>query len=95
MVSLPDERARRPFESMDGSGRMGHGSTTPGMFIPPEVMPESVRRISQFLPLTYAVELLRGLWFGAPWSDFLRATAVLLGVLIVCTVAATRFFRWE
>jgi ABC-2 type transport system permease protein len=66
-----------------------------GMFIPAEVMPESVRRISQFLPLTYAVELLRGLWFGEPWSDFLRATAVLLGVLVVSTAAATRFFRWE
>ncbi len=66
-----------------------------GVFIPPEVMPESVRRISQFLPLTYAVELLRGLWFGNPWSDYLLATAVLLGTLIVCTALAARFFRWE
>ena len=66
-----------------------------GVFIPPEVMPESVRRISQFLPLTYAVELLRGLWFGEPWSDFLLATAVLLGVLVVCTALAARLFRWE
>jgi ABC-2 type transport system permease protein len=66
-----------------------------GLFIPPEVMPESVQRISQFLPLRYAVELLRGLWFGEPWSDFLVATAVLLGVLIICTTLAARFFRWE
>jgi len=66
-----------------------------GIFIPPDVMPESVQRISQFLPLKYAVDLLRGLWFGEPWSDFLKATAVLLGVLVVCTVLAVRFFRWE
>jgi ABC-2 type transport system permease protein len=66
-----------------------------GVFIPPELMPESVRRISEFLPLTYAVELLRGLWFGEPWSDFLLATAVLFGVLVVCTALAARFFRWE
>ena len=66
-----------------------------GVFIPPEVMPETVRRISEFLPLTYAVELLRGLWFGNPWSDYLLATAVLLGVLVVCTALAARFFRWE
>jgi ABC-2 type transport system permease protein len=66
-----------------------------GIFIPPDVMPESVKRISEFLPLTYAVELLRGLWFGKPWSDFMLATAVLLGVLVVCTALATRFFRWE
>jgi ABC-2 type transport system permease protein len=66
-----------------------------GIFIPAEVMPETVKRISQFLPLTYAVELLRGLWFGEPWSDYLLATAVLLGVLVVCTALAARFFRWE
>ena len=66
-----------------------------GIFTPPEVMPETVRRISQFLPLKYAVDLLRGLWFGKPWSDFMLATAVLLGVLVVCTALAARFFRWE
>lgn len=66
-----------------------------GVFIPPEVMPESVQRISQFLPLKYAVDLLRGLWFGRPWSDFMLATVVLLGVLVVCTALAARFFRWE
>ena len=66
-----------------------------GATIPSEVMPESVQRIAQFLPLTYAVELLRGLWFGEPWSDFMLATAVLFGVLVVCTALAARFFRWE
>ncbi len=66
-----------------------------GVFIPPEIMPETVRRIAQFLPLTYAVELLRGLWFGKPWSDYMLATAVLLGVLVVCAALASRFFRWE
>ena len=66
-----------------------------GIFIPAEVMPETVKRISQFLPLKYAVDLLRGLWFGEPWSDFVLATGVLLGVLVVCTALAARFFRWE
>jgi len=66
-----------------------------GIFIPPEVMPETVERISQFLPLKYAVDLLRGLWFGDPWSDYLLATAVLLGVFVVCAAFAARFFRWE
>ncbi len=66
-----------------------------GATIPLAVMPESVRRIAQFLPLTYAVRLLKGLWFGEPWSDFLLATAVLLGVLVVCTALSARLFRWE
>jgi ABC-2 type transport system permease protein len=37
-----------------------------GATIPLEVMPEGVRRIADFLPLTYVVRLLRGLWFGEP-----------------------------
>ncbi len=66
-----------------------------GASIPIEVMPESVQRIAQFLPLTYAVQLLKGLWFGEPWGDFAVGTAVLLGVFVVCTAMAARFFRWE
>jgi len=66
-----------------------------GAAIPIEVMPESVRRISEFLPLTYAVRLLKGLWFGVPWSDLLLETAVLGGTMVICALLATRFFRWE
>ena len=66
-----------------------------GAGIPIEIMPESVRRISDFLPLTYAVRLLKGLWFGVPWSDLLLETAVLGGTMVICALLATRFFRWE
>jgi len=66
-----------------------------GATMPIEVLPESVQRVSAFLPLTYAVKLLKGLWFGASWTDFALEAAVLLGVLVVCTALAARFFRWE
>jgi ABC-2 type transport system permease protein len=66
-----------------------------GSGIPLEVMPENIRRLADFLPLTYVVRLLRGLWFGDAWTDHLLEMAVLGGVLVVCTVLAARFFRWE
>jgi len=66
-----------------------------GASIPLEVMPETVRRISEFLPLTYVVTLIRGLWFGNGWGDHLTEVAVLGGVLVVCAGLAARFFRWE
>jgi len=47
------------------------------------------------LPLTHAVKLLRGLWFGEPWGKHLLETAVLGGILVVCTIVAARFFRWD
>ena len=65
-----------------------------GATVPLEVMPESVERISTFLPLTHAVRLLRGMWFAEPWGDHLLDVAVLAGVLIVCGSLASRFFRW-
>lgn len=66
-----------------------------GASIPLEVMPETIQRIADFLPLTYVVRLLRGLWFGDAWGEHLLETAVLAGVLLVCTALSARFFRWE
>ena len=66
-----------------------------GASVPLEVMPETVRRISDFLPLTYVVSLLRGLWFGNGWGEHLTEVIVLGGVLVVCAGLAARFFRWE
>ena len=66
-----------------------------GASVPLEVMPETVRRISDFVPLTYVVSLLRGLWFGNGWGEHLTEVIVLGGVLVVCAGLAARFFRWE
>ena len=66
-----------------------------GASVPLEIMPETVRRISKFLPLTYVVSLLRGLWFGNGWGEHLTEVLVLGGVLVVCAGLAARFFRWE
>ncbi len=66
-----------------------------GAGMPLEILPESVRTISDFLPLTYVVRLLRGLWFGESWGSLLFETGVLVGILVVCTAIAVRLFRWE
>lgn len=66
-----------------------------GASIPLEVMPKTIQRIADFLPLTYAVKLLRGLWFGEAWGKHLLETAVLGGILIASTALSARLFRWE
>jgi len=66
-----------------------------GAGMPLEILPATIRRIADFLPLTYVVKLLRGLWFGETWGQHMLETAVLVGILGVCTAAAARFFRWE
>jgi ABC-2 type transport system permease protein len=66
-----------------------------GAMVPLEIMPDTVRTISRFLPLTHLVALLRGLWSGTGWGDFLVEVAVLAGVGIVGTLVIARTFRWE
>lgn len=66
-----------------------------GAGLPLELLPEGVRRVSDLLPLTFAVKLLRGLWIGDPLRDHLLEVAVLGGVLLVATAVAARAFRWE
>jgi ABC-2 type transport system permease protein len=66
-----------------------------GAGMPLEILPATIRRISDFLPLTYVARLLRGLWFGEAWGDHLLEVAVLGGILVVCTALAARLFRWE
>lgn len=66
-----------------------------GAMVPLEVMPDTVRAISRYLPLTHLVTLLRGVWFGQGWGDFLIEIAVLAGMTIVGTIIIARTFRWE
>lgn len=66
-----------------------------GAGIPLEIMPATIKKIASFLPLTYVVKLLRGLWFGDSWGEHLLETAVLGGVLVVGAALSARFFRWE
>jgi ABC-2 type transport system permease protein len=64
-----------------------------GGTLPREFMPETLKRIANFFPMTYALDLFKGLWFGQGWN--LTALAILAGVVVVCVLVAVRFFRWE
>jgi len=66
-----------------------------GAGMPIEVLPESIRRFSTYLPLTYVVRLLRGAWFGEPWREHWLEAVILGVILLVCGGLAARYFRWE
>ena len=66
-----------------------------GAGMPIEILPESIRKISAFLPLTYVVNLLRGMWFGEAWSAHTMDVAVVIGMVLIVGGLAGRFFRWE
>jgi len=66
-----------------------------GATIPLEVLPPAVRAVSNFVPLTHVVTLMRGLWAGESWGAHLTELAVLGGILVVGMALSARFFRWE
>ncbi len=66
-----------------------------GLFVPIASLPPAIRGIARFLPLTYAVSLLRGIWRGDGWINHAGDVAALAIVLLVCTALASKVFRWE
>jgi len=62
---------------------------------PRELMPATVQKVSAFIPLTYVVNLLRGLWAGQPWGDHVLDVGVLAGMLLLGIVVSAKTFRWE
>ena len=66
-----------------------------GAGYPRELLPETIIRISNFLPLTYVVTLLRGLWVGDSWNMHMTDVLVLAGILVLGTLIAVVTFRWE
>lgn len=66
-----------------------------GAGMPLQLLPENLRRVSDFLPLSYVVRLIQGLWFGDPWAELWLPTLVLGGIFVLGTAIASRLFRWE
>jgi ABC-2 type transport system permease protein len=64
-----------------------------GAAMPRQMLPETVRQISEFLPLTHVIVLFEDLWFKGSWN--LTALAVVVGILLVSLIISSRTFRWE
>jgi len=66
-----------------------------GAFFTVEILPAAIQKVSAFMPLTYVVNLLRGLWTGQPWGDHLLDVGVLAGMLVLGIIISAKTFRWE
>jgi ABC-2 type transport system permease protein len=66
-----------------------------GAGFPRELLPESIKKISAFLPLTYVVTLLRGLWVGESWEQHITEVIILSAILVLGVLFSMKLFRWE
>ena len=66
-----------------------------GLFAPVDSLPLAARAVAKFLPLTYAVSLLEGIWKGDAWLLHARDLTALAVSFILCTALSAKVFRWE
>jgi ABC-2 type transport system permease protein len=66
-----------------------------GAFFTVKLLPAAVQKVSAFIPLTYVVNLLGGLWAGEAWGGHLLDVGVLAGMLVVGILVSVKTFRWE
>jgi ABC-2 type transport system permease protein len=66
-----------------------------GAFFSVELLPAAVQKVAAFLPLTYVVNLLQGLWSGEAWGSHLLDVGVLTAMLILGIIISAKTFRWE
>jgi ABC-2 type transport system permease protein len=66
-----------------------------GAFFTVKLLPAAVQKVSAFMPLTYVVNLLSGLWTGESWSSHLLDVGVLAGMLLLGILITAKTFRWE
>jgi ABC-2 type transport system permease protein len=66
-----------------------------GLFVPVELLPRGLQVASSVLPLTYAVELQRGIWRGDGWLAHGGDVAALLLTGALALLVTSRVFRWE
>lgn len=67
-----------------------------GALVPLWRIPQWIRPLVETIPLTYLADALRQLMVDAnPAYSMMRNVYMLAGWLVVCTLLALRFFRWE
>ena len=64
-----------------------------GGTLPSQFLPGAVQTVAKAMPMTYSVNLLHDLWFGAGWNG--TAVLALLGFLAAGVLISVRFFKWE
>jgi ABC-2 type transport system permease protein len=66
-----------------------------GATIPVFLFPKWLQPYMKILPLYHVVSLVRGLWFGDPWSKHFSEVTILLAIMIGGVLLSAKTFRWE
>lgn len=66
-----------------------------GATLPYEVMPVTIQKVADILPLTQGIKLLKAVSLGLPIDSVLASVFVMITLAVICIGVSIRFFRWE
>lgn len=66
-----------------------------GATLPYEIMPATLQKAADILPLTQGIKLLKAISLGLPIHSVFVPVFVMIIIAIICTAISIRFFRWE
>lgn len=66
-----------------------------GATLPYEVMPSTLQKIANVLPLTQGIKLLKAISLDLPFESVWFSVMVMMGIMILCGGISIRFFQWE
>lgn len=66
-----------------------------GATLPYEVMPHTLQKIVDILPLTQGIKILKNVVLGLEISDVFIPVIIMVSITLICLGVAIRFFKWE
>lgn len=66
-----------------------------GATLPYEVMPGFLQKVSDILPLTQGIKLLKAASLGLPSGNMALPLVIMAALAVVCSGIAVKFFKWE
>lgn len=66
-----------------------------GATLPYEVMPDSMQKIVNVLPLTQGIKILKNAALGLAVENVTGAVVFMIVLAVICNTIAIKFFRWE
>lgn len=66
-----------------------------GATLPYEVMPKSMQKVVDILPLTQGIKILKSATLNLPMENILLPIVVMVAIAVICSFVSIKFFKWE
>lgn len=66
-----------------------------GTTLPYEIMSTILQRVSDVLPLTQGIKLLKAASLGLPYSQSIVSIFIMIVIIFVCMFVSIKCFKWE